>query len=172
MNMSFLNPISIRIRIACVVALTGAALSLAAAPIKVGDTFPDLSKFKLEGKLPDLKGKVVLVDFWASWCAPCKESFPTMNDLQKRYGPQGLIIIGINVDENNSDMVDFLKKHNAEFTVVRDAAQKLVDKVNISTMPSSFLIDSNGKVRFTHSGFRGEETKKKYEQEIESLLKK
>jgi thiol-disulfide isomerase/thioredoxin len=170
MSMSFLNPISIRL--GCVIALTAAAFSLAAAPVKVGDTFPDLSKFKLEGALPDLKGKVVLVDFWASWCAPCKESFPTMNDLQKRYGTQGLVIIGINVDENNSDMVDFLKKHSASFTVVRDAAQKLVDKVDISTMPTSFLIDGSGKVRFTHSGFRGDETKKKYEQEIESLLQK
>ena len=172
MNISFLNRFSIRLRINCVVALTAAAFSIAAAPIKIGDTFPDLSKFKLEGKLPDLNGKVVLVDFWASWCAPCKESFPTMNDLQKRYGRQGFIIIAINVDENNSDMVDFLKKHSASFTVVRDAAQKLVDKVDISTMPTSFLIDSSGKVRFTHSGFRGDETKKRYEQEIESLLQK
>jgi thiol-disulfide isomerase/thioredoxin len=170
MNMSFLNPISIRL--GCVIAVATATFSIAAAPIKIGDTFPDLTKSKLEGKLPDLNGKVVLVDFWASWCAPCKESFPTMNDLQKRYGPQGFIIIGINVDENNSDMVDFLKKQHAEFTVVRDAAQKFVDKVGISTMPTSFLIDTSGKVRFSHSGFRGDETKKNYEQEIESLLKK
>ena len=169
MNMSFLRPNSF---LGCLFALTAGTLTLVAGPIKVGDIFPDLSKFKIEGALPDLKGKVVLIDFWASWCAPCKESFPTMNDLQKRYGPQGLIIIGINVDENNSDMVDFLKKHSASFSVVRDAAQKLVDKVDISTMPTSFLIDSTGKVRFTHSGFRGEETKKKYEQEIESLLQK
>lgn len=169
--MSFLRR-SLRLRISGVAVLLVATSSLLAAPIKVGETFPDLSQFKLEGKLPDVKGRLVLVDFWASWCAPCKESFPTMNDLQKRYGPRGLTIIAINVDENNSDMVDFLKKHHADFAVVRDAAQKLVDKVDISTMPASFLIDSSGKVRFTHSGFRGEETKKKYEQEIESLLKK
>lgn len=172
MNMSFLKPNSFRPLIGCLVALTAGTLALVAGPIKVGDAFPDLSKFKLEGTLPDMKGKVVLVDFWASWCAPCKESFPTMNDLQKRYGSQGLIIIGINVDEKNADMLDFLKKHSADFTVVRDAAQKLVDKADISTMPTSFLIDSSGKVRFTHSGFRGDETKKKYEQEIESLLPK
>lgn len=144
-----------------------------AARLKIGDAFPDLAQFSLAGELPkDLKGKVVLVDFWASWCGPCKESFPTMNELQKHYGPKGLIIIAVNVDENDADMVDFLKKHKAEFAVVRDAAQKLVDKVDISTMPTSFLIDSSGKVRFTHSGFRGNETKKKYEQEIGLLLKK
>ena len=64
------------------------------------------------------------------------------------------------------------EKNAATFTVVRDAAQKLVDKVGIATMPSSFLIDREGKVRFMHSGYRGEETKKKYAEEIESLLKK
>jgi thiol-disulfide isomerase/thioredoxin len=160
-----------KIAIAVVAALAVFA-NAHAGGLKIGDVFPPLDQAGLAGELPkDLKGKIVLVDFWASWCAPCKESFPTMNDLQKRYGPQGLIIIAVNVDENNSDMVNFLKKHKAEFTVVRDAAQKLVDKVDISTMPASFLIDRSGKVRFTHSGFRGEETKKKYEQEIESLLR-
>jgi thiol-disulfide isomerase/thioredoxin len=149
-----------------------AASSLSAASLKVGDSFPDLGQFKLEGALPDTKGKVVLIDFWASWCEPCKESFPTMNELQKRYGPQGLIVIAINVDESKADMTAFLKKHSASFTVVRDATQKLVEKAGISTMPTSFLIDTNGKIRSTHSGYRGDETKKKYEQEIEGLLKK
>jgi thiol-disulfide isomerase/thioredoxin len=164
---------SFRKTLIAVVAALAAITHAHAAGLKVGDVFPELGQFGLAGELPkDLKGKIVLIDFWASWCAPCKESFPTMNDLQKRYGPQGLIIIAVNVDENSSDMVDFLKQHNAKFAVVRDGARKLVDKVAISTMPTSFLIDSNGKVRFTHNGFRGDETKKKYEQEIESLLKK
>ena len=149
------------------------AVTAYAAGIKIGDTFPDLGGFKLEGKLPDdLKGKIVMVDFWASWCEPCRESFPAMNELQTRYGSQGLVVIGVNVDEKKTDMEVFLKKNAATFTVVRDAAQKLVDKVGIATMPSSFLIDREGKVRFMHSGYRGEETKKKYAEEIESLLKK
>jgi thiol-disulfide isomerase/thioredoxin len=140
--------------------------------VKTGASFPDLAAFKLEGRLPDnLKGKVVMVDFWASWCDPCKESFPVMEDLHKRYGPRGLVIIAVNVDENRSDMQAFLKKNTATFTVLRDAKQKLVEQTGIATLPSSFLIDREGKVRFTHSGFRGGETKKKYEQEIESLLK-
>ncbi len=151
-------------------ALASAAL---AAGFKTGETMPDLSGFKLEGKLPDsLKGKVVMLDFWASWCEPCKQSFPTMNELQTKYSGQGLEVIAINVDENKADMEAFLKKNSASFTVLRDAAQKLVDKAGISTMPTSFLIDREGKIRFAHSGYRGEETKKKYEQEIETLLKK
>ncbi|HLH53430.1 MAG TPA: TlpA disulfide reductase family protein [Verrucomicrobiae bacterium] len=142
------------------------------AGIKTGDSFPDLAGFKLEGKLPDsTKGKVVMVDFWASWCEPCKQSFPAMEDLHKRYADKGLVIIAVNVDENRSDMEAFLKKNAATFTVVRDGGQKLVEKAGIATMPSSFLIDKDGKVRFAHTGFRGAETKKKYEEEIESLLK-
>jgi len=153
--------------------LAALGLSASAAGFKAGDALPDLSQLKLEGKFPDsLKGKVVLLDFWASWCEPCKASFPTMDELQKRYGSQGLVVVAINVDENKADMENFLKKNAASFAILRDAAQKLVTQAGIVTMPSSFLIDQEGRVRFVHSGFRGEETKKKYEQEIESLLKK
>jgi thiol-disulfide isomerase/thioredoxin len=143
------------------------------ANIKSGDSFPDLASFKLEGKLPDsLKGKVVIVDFWASWCGPCKESFPTMNELNKTYGDRGLVIIAVNEDERRADMELFLKDNPASFIVVRDAAQKLVDKAGVNTMPSSFVLDQTGKVRFTHNGFHGEKTRKEYIQQIEALLAK
>jgi thiol-disulfide isomerase/thioredoxin len=146
--------------------------SSVAGGVKPGDSFPDLAGFKLEGKLPEVtKGKVVLVDFWASWCEPCKQSFPVMEELHKRYAERGLVIIAVNVDENRPDMEAFLKKNTATFVVLRDPNQKLVEKTGIATMPSSFLIDREGKVRFTHTGFRGAETKKKYEEEIESLVK-
>ena len=147
--------------------------SNANAGIKAGDAFPDLASFKLEGSLPtELKGKILMVDFWASWCGPCKESFPAMEELHKKYAGKGLVLIAVNVDENRKDMEEFLKKNAATFAVVRDAAQKLVDKTGVGTMPSSFLIDAEGKVRFAHSGYHGNDTKKQYEEEIESLLKK
>jgi len=153
--------------------LLAATFFTAQAALKVGDRFPDLNGFKLEGKLPDaLKGKIVIVDFWASWCQPCKESFPAMNDLQKQYGDQGLVIIAVNEDEEKSDMQDFLKANTAAFTVVRDAKQQLVAVAGIQTMPSSFILDDTGKVRFTHTGFHGTETRKEYGQQIEALLKK
>ena len=145
----------------------------AGADVKKGDTFPDLAGFKLEGKLPDnLKGKVMLVDFWASWCEPCKQSFPAMEELHKKYADKGLVIIAVNVDEDRKDMDEFLKKNKATFAILRDAAQKLVEKTGVATMPSAFLVDAAGKVRFVHTGFQGENTTKEYEQEIEGLLKK
>jgi thiol-disulfide isomerase/thioredoxin len=164
-----LPPLS-RLGLGC--ALVLACLSNAMAGLKPGDAFPDLSGFKLEGKLPEAtKGKVVLVDFWASWCGPCQKSFPAMEELHKRYVERGLVIIAVNVDEDRSNMEDFLKKNAATFVVVRDGNQKLVEKTGIASMPSSFLIDREGKVRYTHTGFLGAETKKKYEEEIEALLK-
>jgi cytochrome c biogenesis protein CcmG, thiol:disulfide interchange protein DsbE len=138
---------------------------------KVGDAFPDLTTFQLEGKLPaELKGKVVLLDFWASWCGPCKESFPVMEDLHKKYGEKGFVILAVNVDENAAAMNDFLKEHAASFTIVHDGTKKLVGTANISSMPSSFILDQDGKVAAVHKGFHGKDTVKQYEAEIEKLL--
>ena len=146
--------------------------AFAAAGFKSGSTLPDLTGFKLEGKLPaDLKDKVVLLDFFASWCEPCKASFPVMEQLHKQYGPKGLVIIAVNVDEVKGDMEAFLKKNQVTFTVVRDGGQRLVEQAGIATMPTSFLVGRDGKIVSVHSGFKGEETRKKYAQEIEGLLK-
>jgi len=143
----------------------------AQAALKVGDTLPDFASFKLEGKLPDtLKGKVVIVDFWASWCLPCAKSFPVLDELQKKYADR-LVVLAVNVDEKKSNMEKFLQKHAVGFTVVRDAEQKLVAVVEPATMPTSFILDGEGKVRFLHNGFHGEDTRKEYIAEIESLLK-
>jgi thiol-disulfide isomerase/thioredoxin len=152
-------------------ALLAGTFSTAHAALKVGDTLPDLTTFKLDGKLPDsLKGKVVLVDFWASWCLPCAKSFPVLDELQKKYGDK-LVIVAVNVDEKAANMETFLKKHPVGFTVVRDGQQKLVAVVSPETMPTSFIFDGEGKVRFLHNGFHGEDTRKEYISEIESLLK-
>jgi thiol-disulfide isomerase/thioredoxin len=151
--------------------LLAGIFSTANAALKVGDTLPDLANYKLEGKLPgSLKGKIVIVDFWASWCLPCAESFPVMDELQKKYGDR-LVIIAVNVDETAAKKDLFLKKHPVAFTIVRDAEQKVVADISPETMPTSFVVDGDGKVRFVHNGFHGAETRKQYVSEIESLLK-
>ena len=156
-------------------AVITAIAASASAGLKVGDNFPNLASFQFEGELPaDLTRKIVVVDFWASWCGPCKKSFPALDELQKKFGGQGLVIIAVNEDQKKSDMDHFLKENKVSFTVVRDAApdgKKLVDKVDVSTMPSTFIFDGAGKLRFIHCGFQGIDTKKEFEQEIESLLK-
>lgn len=165
------HPKNPRAALALAAGLLAAGIFPAAAAVQVGDVFPDLATCALEGKLPaDRAGKIVIVDFWASWCKPCKQSFPALNELQAKYAAQGVIIIGVNVDENSADMETFLKKIPATFPIVRDGAQKLVANTGINTMPSSFVLDRTGKVRFTHSGFHGADTQKKYAEEIDSLL--
>lgn len=150
--------------------LTGVLFNANAA-LKVGDTLPDLASFKLEGKLPEsLKGKIVIVDFWASWCLPCAKSFPVLDELQKKYGDK-VVVLAVNVDEKAANMEKFLKKTPVTFTVVRDGEHKLVAAAEPETMPTSFILDGEGKVRFVHKGFHGEDTRKEYISEIESLLK-
>lgn len=168
-----MSPIKHRL-ISGVLALCAGAQSVLAATggLKEGEAFPDLAKFHVEGKVPEkLKGNVVVVDFWASWCGPCKESFPIMEELYRRFNGQGLVILAINVDESRAAMEEFLKEHPVTFNVVRDANKKLVAAVNIASMPTSFILDRDGKVHSIHRGFHGIETRKKYIKEIEELLK-
>ncbi len=151
--------------------LTASGAFAADKGIKVGDTFPELSEFHLEGKLPEsLKGKVVIVDFWASWCGPCKDSFPVMEELQTKFGKKGLVVLAVNLDEDRATMEDFLKKHPVTFTVVRDASKKLVGRAAIKSMPTSFVVSPDGKVTSVHKGFHGSETQKQYVKEVEALI--
>src|SRR5689334_15263568 len=141
-------------------ALLMATLPLACfANLKESDKLPDLASFELEGKLPEeLKGQVILLDFWASWCGPCKTSFPAMEALTKEYAGQGLTVIAVSVDEKRENMQQFLESAKVSFTVVRDAKQKLVTAADIRSMPTSFLIDRCGKIRFVHAGFDRDKT--------------
>lgn len=142
----------------------------AAAP-KAGEPFPDLAGASLEGTLPDLRNRVLLVDFWASWCGPCKKSFPVMAELHRKYQPRGLEIIAISVDEKKVAMDAFLKKAQPPFTVVRDGHGRLAEIAGLETMPTSYLIGTDGRILSVHSGFDGEATRRKYVEEIESALK-
>ena len=156
---------------ACCAAALAGALSAAAAPLGKGDRFPDFAAYELEGKpLPATAGKVVIVDFWASWCGPCRDSFPVLNELKATYGSRGLVVIGVNVDDNAADMRKFLERVPADFAVTRDAGQKLVGACEIASMPTSFIVDHAGRVRAVHNGFFKDETEHELRDEIKALL--
>lgn len=115
------------------------------------------------------KGKVVYLDFWASWCGPCRQSFPWLNDMQAKYKKQGLIVIGINLDEEPEMAQEFLKSVPAKFRLFADPSGKLAQKYDVMGMPSSVMIDGRGKIRGSHVGFKKGKAAS-YEKSIVKLL--
>jgi thiol-disulfide isomerase/thioredoxin len=116
-----------------------------------------------------LRGQVVYVDFWASWCGPCAQAFPFMNALDREFRERGLQIIGINVDEHPADARRFLAKHAASFRLAADPGGDCPRRFGVRAMPSSYLIDRNGVVRYEQVGFRAGATGK-LRQVVEQLL--
>lgn len=121
--------------------------------------------------LNDLKGKLVYVDFWASWCVPCRKSFPWMNEIQKRYADKGFIIVAINLDKDKKFVEKFLKKYPANFIVALDPKGNSASAYKVQGMPSSYLVDQKGDLKYTHIGFR-EKSKNNIELQIKELLKR
>ena len=153
------------------VALAVTGIPRARAEIKVGDLFPDLRSVSLDGGVvPDTKGRVTLVDFWASWCAPCKASFPAFARLNTAYANRGLVIVAVSVDEAKPAYQAFVKRWHPPFPALLDEGQKLVTAVKVPTMPTSYLIGRDGRVRFVHSGFHGSETEELLRRHIDAVL--
>lgn len=128
---------------------------------------PDAKNTKVE--LAALRGKVVYVDFWASWCVPCRESFPWMNEMQRKYGQQGLQIVAINVDVQRKEADQFLSKYPAGFTVLFDTEGNIAKSYAVKVMPSAYLIDKDGRISARHLGFR-DAKKAEVETQIKQLL--
>jgi thiol-disulfide isomerase/thioredoxin len=133
---------------------------------------PDVSIHGADGapvRLADYKGKVVLVDFWASWCPPCKTSFPAIDALYRAYQEKGLEVLAVNVDERRQDADRFLDAHPHKMTVLFDAKGVSPLAFGVKGMPSSFLIDRAGNIRFTHMGYSGN-VDDSFHREIAQLL--
>jgi thiol-disulfide isomerase/thioredoxin len=132
--------------------------------------------FSLKGRsgqirLSAFKGRVVYLDFWASWCVPCRKSFPWMNEIEKRFGPKGLTVVAINIDKGGASAEAFLEDYPPIFKVAFDASGKVAESYGVWTMPSSYLIDQNGNLRFSHKGFF-DGAKESIVTEIQGLLAK
>jgi thiol-disulfide isomerase/thioredoxin len=140
-------------------------LVLCLAPIAAASNIKNIDQFNLE----QYQGKVVYLDFWASWCKPCRKSFPWMNGMVERYPAQKFKIVTINLDRDPEAMHEFLSRVPARFEIYHDSAGTLAEKFQLQGMPTSYLIDRSGQVVSRHIGF---ETRliDEYEEEIEALL--
>lgn len=108
--------------------------------------------------LDSLRGQVVLVDFWASWCTPCRRSFPWMDSLLARYAGKGFSIVAINVDKDRAAADRFLIEHTAAFTIAYDPAGKTAEAYGVTAMPMSFLIARDGTIVHRHVGYDPKKT--------------
>ena len=121
--------------------------------VEVGKPLPGLGIDTIQ----PTKGQFIYIDYWASWCGPCRQSFPWMNALQAKYATKGLKVVAVNVDAKRADADKFLTHTPAQFTVAYDPQGDSAKKLAIKTMPTSMLISPEGKVLFVHSGFRTDE---------------
>ena len=121
--------------------------------VEAGKPLPDLGLAEVQ----KTKGQYIYIDYWASWCGPCRQSFPWMNALQAKLGSKGLKVVAVNVDAKRADADKFLTHTPAQFTIAYDPQGESAKKLAIKTMPTSMLVNPDGKVLFVHSGFRAEE---------------
>ena len=139
----------------------------------VGSKAIDFTLKTFDGKqvtLSSLRGKVVLLDFWASWCQPCREELPLLDILNKTYGRENFKVVTVNIDNHPKNAVKFLETYSIKLTPLWDQDKKVVSAYDVQKMPTTILIDKNGWIRYIHSGFEAEQFHT-YKREIEILLK-
>lgn len=150
-------------------------LSVSALALDLGQAAPEFNLPALNNgnttSLTNYKNKVIYLDFWASWCAPCRLSFPLLNALHQKLKHQGFEVIAINLDEDKSKAEQFLKEIPVDFTVLRDSSGEWADQYAIESMPTSFIIDQQGHIQHIHHGFTSPDISG-IEQKIAQLLGK
>ena len=152
---------------------TAIALHTGTYAIEVGELASEISLQSNNGstvQLSQLKGKVVFVDFWASWCGSCAQSIPWLNSLQEKLGADNFQVLAVNLDENSQDADKFLKEAHANLLVAYDPKGTTPESFHVKAMPSSFLLDRNGKVVFIHEGFSAKD-RESLESQIQNIIK-
>jgi peroxiredoxin len=156
-----------------VVAVFVSLWSLAAAADIVGKPAPDFALRSMQGpsmRLSEHLGEVVVINFWATWCGPCRQEMPLLEQMHKRYSALGFTLVGVNVDANSKDAEEWLSKTPVSFPVLFDRESKVSAMYDVKAMPSTVFIDRKGNVRALHKGYKaGDEGE--YLNQIRALLK-
>jgi thiol-disulfide isomerase/thioredoxin len=149
------------------------AMPMLTSAAEIGKTAPDFTLKSLAGsnlKLSELTGNVVLINFWASWCGPCREEMPLLNALHNKYEPLGFTVIGVNVEEDINGAKGFLKNFPVDFPVLLDNTNKVSKQYEVIAMPTTVVVDRDGNMRYLHQGYKsGDE--EKYRQMVKKLVR-
>jgi len=161
------------LRLAAALAFAALAPLAAHAAVDAGARAPDFTLHAADGRnvrLEELRGQVVLVNFWATWCGPCREEMPHLNALYDKYRKSGVVLLGVNIDDDPATALATARKLGVSFPVLLDTDKRVSKLYDLATMPSTVVIDRDGKVRYVHRGYR-DGTESEYEQTIRGLLK-
>lgn len=144
-----------RLSIALIAFCCIASQGLALGPDWVGRSAPEFTLKTLDGRstlsLSDFRGQVVVIDFWASWCAPCKRSLPKLDALAAAL--KGVAVLAVNIDDERRNGLEFLRQRGIRLTALHDAAKEVVAGYDVPAMPSALVVDRKGIVRFVHAGY-------------------
>jgi peroxiredoxin len=154
-------------------ALAACATLVSAVPVSPQSSAPDFTLRTMDGKnvrLQELRGRVVLVNFWATWCGPCRQEMPHLNKLYDKYQSAGFVMLGVNIDDDPANAIGVANKLGMKFPVLLDTDKKVSRLYDLNVMPSTVVIDRDGKVRYVHRGYRdGYEVS--YDKQIRELVK-
>jgi peroxiredoxin len=144
------------------------------AGVQKGQRAPEFSLPSLSGSkvaLSSLRGKVVVVDFWAHWCEPCKKELPQLDRLGKQYAQKGVVVLAVNIDEQRGDAERMVKQLGVSMDVLLDPARSVAGTYDLPKMPTSFVIDKKGLVRYVNAGFDGAKDVDRFKQELDELTR-
>jgi peroxiredoxin len=149
------------------------ALPFAANAAELGKPAPDFTLKSLKGsnlKLSEMAGNVVLINFWASWCGPCREEMPLLNDLHNKYEALGFTVLGVNVEEDLNGALGFLGNTPVDFPVLLDSTNQVSKQYQVIAMPTTVMVDRDGNMRYLHKGYKsGDEAK--YRDMVKKLVR-
>lgn len=149
------------------------SFSFSVAAVSMGSQAPDFTLKSKSGKnvrLSDYRGQVVMINFWASWCGPCRQEMPLLEKMHRRYSKLGFVLLGVNVEADSSKANAYLKDIPVSFPVLYDTNNKASKLYDVSAMPTTIILDRNGKMRFLHQGYKpGYE--KDYKKQVKQLIK-
>lgn len=137
------------------------------------DPAPDFTLKSSSGdnvRLAEQRGQVVMLNFWASWCGPCRKEMPLLDEISKRYSAAGFVLYGVNVEEDNTDAKKLIKELGVTFPILYDTESKASSLYNVDAMPTTVVIDKKGVIRYVNRGYKaGDESK--YRDQIRELIK-